>query len=148
MIRGMQLPRLAQVALLASLITACGGAISVLHTKGKPSGDGAAELTLKNSSGRGIQRVHVAKTEVVDKAHAGGISAGTEADQALWGEDQLGNVGIGDGKTWAALHLPPAHYDVLLIADDRREQLVKHLNLQAGGKYVLEIRDAWRQGRD
>ena len=41
-----------------------------------------------------------------------------------------------------------AHYDVLVIAKDHREQLVKHLNIQSGGRYVLEIGDAWSMGRE
>ncbi len=144
----MRLLRLALLALVLTLVAACGGALSVLHTVGKPTGEGPAELTIKNSSGTSINQLYVATTEAVDKARQAGTHPGTEADQALWGEDQLGNAGIAEGSAWTELQLPAGRYDVLVLAADRREQLVKRLNLQAGGHYVLEVRDAWRQGRD
>jgi hypothetical protein len=149
MVPKMRSSRLAVVVAAASFALACGGgALSVLHAKGKPTGDGAAELAITNASGSGIDKLYVAKTEAVDKAREGGASPGSDADQALWGDDQLGNAGIADGSTWKALHLSPARYDVLVIAKDHREQLVKHLNLEGGGRYVLEIRDGWAMGRD
>jgi hypothetical protein len=148
MVCGMRFSFLARLGILLSLAAACGSAASVLHTNGKPSGDGPAELTIKNSSGESINQLYVAKTEAVDKAHEAGVHPGTEADQALWGDDQLGNAGIADGSSWTVLHLPPNRYDVLVLAADRREQLVKRLILQAGGHYVLEIGKAWRQGRN
>ncbi|HET9955307.1 MAG TPA: hypothetical protein VFQ61_12420 [Polyangiaceae bacterium] len=136
-------------AVIALCVSACGGgATSVLHGQGKPTGAGDAELTIKNSSGASVAQLYITKTEVVEQAHKAGVSAGTEADRNLWGADELGNASIGDGSTWSALHLPPARYDVLVVATDHREQLVKRLNLQAGGKYVLELRDAWKRGRD
>jgi len=145
----MRTSRLPLLAAAAALAIACGGgAISVLHAKGKPTGDGAAELAVKNASGTGIEKLYVAKTDAVDKAHEAGASPGSDADQALWGEDRLVSAGIADGAVWAGLHLEPAHYDVLVIAKDHREQLVKHLNLKSGGRYVLEIKDDWTMGRD
>lgn len=119
----------------------------MLHSKGKPTGDGAAELALKNSSGSGIDKVYVAKTEAVDQAHESGVSPGSGADEQLWGDDQLGNAGILEGRTWKALHLAEGRYDVLLVAHDHREQLVKHLDLKSGGRYLLEVNDDWMMGR-
>jgi hypothetical protein len=149
MVSGMRFSRLATLCVFLSFAAACAGSgVSVLRTLGKPSGDGAAELTIKNASGASINQLYVAKTESVDKAREAAAHPGTEADQTLWGDDQLGNAGIADGSSWAQLRLPPDRYDVLVVAADRREQLVKHVNLQAGGHYVLEIREAWRQGRD
>ena len=134
-----------RIALVALALVGCGGGtLSVLHSKGKPSGEGAAELAFKNSSGKHIERLYVAKTAAVDNAHA---SPGSDADEALWGDDQLGNVGIQEGATFKALQLPADHYDVLLVAHDHREQLVKHLDLKSGGRYVLEINDDWAMGR-
>jgi hypothetical protein len=133
-----------RIALVALGLVACGGSLSVLHSKGKPSGEGAAELAIKNSSGEGIEKLYVAKTAAVDNAHA---SPGSGADEALWGDDQLGNAGILDGSTFKALHLAADHYDLLLVAHDHREQLVKHLDLKSGGRYVLEVNDDWAMGR-
>jgi len=133
-----------RIALVALGLVACGGAVSVLHSKGKPSGEGAAELAVKNSSGESIEKLYVAKAAVVDNAHA---SPGSGADEALWGDDQLGNAGIAEGSTFKALHLAADHYDILLVAHDHREQLVKHLDLKSGGRYVLEVNNAWVMGR-
>lgn len=135
------------VGLVLGLVACGGGSLSVLHSKGKPSGEGAAELAVKNSSGEGIEKLYVAKTEAVDRAHEAGNSPGSAADEALWGDDQLGNAGIPDGRTFKSLHLAADHYDVLLVAHDHREQLVKHLDLKSGGRYVLEVNDAWMMGR-
>jgi hypothetical protein len=135
----------ARIALVALALVACGGGtLSVLHSQGKPSGAGGAELAIKNSSGKHIERLYVAKTEAVDKAHS---SPGSDADEALWGDDQLGNVGIAEGTSFKGLQLAPDHYDVLLVAHDHQEQLVKHLDLKSGGRYVLEVNDAWAMGR-
>jgi hypothetical protein len=130
------------------LVSGCGGgALSVLHSRGKPTGDGAAELAVKNASGESIEKLYVAKTEAVDQARETGASPGSAADTALWGDDQLGNAGIAAGSTWKALHLAEARYDLLLVAHDHREQLVKHLDLKSGGRYVLEVNDDWAMGR-
>src|SRR5882672_23897 len=131
-----------RIALVALGLVACGGgSLSVLHAKGKPSGEGAAELAIKNSSGVGIEKLYVAKTEAGDKAREAGASPGSGADEALWGDDQLGNAGISEGTTFKGLHLAADHYDILLVANDHREQLVKHLDLKSGGRYVLEVND-------
>jgi hypothetical protein len=129
----------------STLLFGCGGgAVSVLHSKGKPTGDGAAALSIKNASGQSIEKLFVAKTEAVDQA---GASPGSGADEALWGDDQLGNAGIPEGRTWDGLHLAAEHYDVLVVGHDHREQLVKHLELKSGGRYVLEVKDDWTMGR-
>src|SRR5262245_26741416 len=133
-----------RIALMALGLVACGGSLSVLHSKGKPSGEGAAELAVKNSSGESIEKLYVAKTAAVDNANA---SPGSGADEALWGDDQLGKAGIQDGGTLKALHLSADHYDILLVGHDHREQLVKHLDLKSGGRYVLEVNDDWVMGR-
>jgi len=119
----------------------------VLHKQGKPTGEGPAELAVKNGSGQSIEKLYVAKTDAVDQAREAGYGPGSAADQALWGEDKLGNAGIPEGQTWNGLELLPARYDLLLIGHDRREQLVKHLDLHSGGRYVLEVNDDWTMGR-
>jgi hypothetical protein len=139
--------RLAPIGLALLFALACGGSLSVLHAKGRPKGDGPAHVIVQNSSGVVIEKLYVAKTEAVDRARANGAHPDSEQDQALWGEDQFGNAGLGDGKLYDALNLEADHYDVLVVDHDHREQLVKHLTLKPGGKYVLEIGDAWTQAR-
>ncbi len=140
--------RTAATALALLLLAGCGGGtLSVLHSRGKPTGDGDAEVAIKNSSGNSIEKLYVAKTEAVDHAREAGASPGSSADEALWGDDQLGNAGIPEGSTWKGLHLGAARYDLLLVAHDHREQLVKHVDLKSGGRYVLEVNDDWAMGR-
>jgi hypothetical protein len=132
------------VAAVSFVIGCGGGAVSVLHARGKPTGDGPAQLAIKNASGQSIEKLFVAKTEAVDQA---GAAPGSGADEALWGDDQLGNAGIPEGQTWDGLHLAAEHYDILVVGHDHREQLVKHLDLKSGGRYVLEVKDDWTMGR-
>jgi hypothetical protein len=145
----MLLSRRSAVVLLAtSLLVACGGgAVSVLHARGKPTGEGPARLDVKNGSDVAVERLHVAKTEAVDRARGSGAAPGSDEDTALWGDDQLGNAPIAPGKTFTSLALPEGRYDVLATDHDGREQLVKGLHVKAGGKYVLELRDDWTQAR-
>jgi hypothetical protein len=139
---------LSTMLLLSVPCVACGGgAISVLHAKGKPSGDGPARVDVLNSSGTGIHRLYVAKTETVNKARAAGIQPGSAEDSALWGDDQLGNQGLVEKHTLTITLPEGERYDVLVTDKDNREQLVKGLRVKAGGKYVLEIGDAWAQAR-
>jgi hypothetical protein len=135
--------------LLAALLAAAcgGGTLSVLHSGKRPTGEGPAVVVVRNSSGVGIDRLFVAKTEAVDHARAAGAAPGSSEDAALWGEDQLGNAGIAEGHTFSELKLPEGQFDVLVVDRDHREQLVKHLRLHAGGKYVLEIGTAWAIAR-
>ncbi|HEX7671342.1 MAG TPA: hypothetical protein VF395_17230 [Polyangiaceae bacterium] len=126
---------------------ACGGAMSVLHAKGKASGDGPVRVDVLNSSGVSIEKLYVAKAEAVDKARAGGAIPDSDADIALWGEDRLGNAGLLEGHTFDGLALPEGRWDVLVVDHDHREQLVKHLTIRAGRKYVLEIGTDWTQAR-
>ncbi len=136
------------MGLFFAVAVACGGGtVSVLHSAGKPSGDGPARLTVKNSSGVTIERLYVARTAAVDAAAAAGVKPGSDEDLALWGEDQLGNAGIQAGQTFHGLVFQEARYDFLAVAHDHREQLVKGIELRSGGKYKLEIGDAWAMGR-
>jgi hypothetical protein len=105
---------LALVGALSQAVGCGGGAVSVLQTKTKPTGQGMAELALVNSSGTTVAQLYVAPSESVDRAREAGAQPGSEADKTLWGADQLGNASIGEGSTWQALQLPPALYDVLL----------------------------------
>ena len=61
---------------------------------------------------------------------------GSSDDATLWGEDQLGNAPLADGKTFTALKLAPGRYDVLVVDPDGREQLVRGLALKAGGEVL------------
>ena len=126
---------------------ACGGTLSVLHAKGKASGDGPVRVDVLNSSGVTIEKLYVAKTEAVDRARAAGAAPDSEGDAALWGDDRLDNAGLMEGHTFDGLAVPEGRWDVLAVDHDHREQLVKHLTLHGGRKYVLEIGTAWTQAR-
>jgi len=138
---------LAALALLVSLLAACGGSMSVLHAKGKPTGGGPALVTVLNSSGTTIDKLFVAKTEDIDKARAAHVDPGSADDLALWGEDELDKSGIEEGKAYNHLKLAEGRYDVLVIDKGGREQLVKGLRMKPGGRYVLEIGSDWTLGR-
>ena len=134
-------------SVLAFAVGCGGGTLSVLHAKGRASGDGPVRVDVLNSSGVAIERLFVAKTEDVNRARAAGASPDSEADVALWGEDRLGNAGLVEGHTFNELALPDGQYDVLTVDHDHREQLVEHLRVRAGRKYVLEIGTGWTQAR-
>lgn len=136
------------LALPLVLATACGGSLSVLHAQGKATtGDGTARVDVLNSSGVAIEKLHVAKTETVDHARAAGVTPGSAEDEALWGDDRFGNAGLLEGHTFGSLMLPDGRYDVLVVDHDQREQLVKHLTVKGGRRYVLEIGTAWTMAR-
>src|ERR1041385_4387094 len=90
---------------IASLVIACGGSVSVLHAKGKPTGTGSAAMLVLNSSGTTIQELYVARTEDVNKAKAAHVEPGSADDRTMWGEDKLDNAGLGEGKTFDELKL-------------------------------------------
>jgi hypothetical protein len=142
------LGRLATSLALSLAAAGCaGGTASVLHAKGLPKGDGPARMEVKNSSGVSIQKLFVAKTEAVDRARTKGVAPDSAEDAAVFGDDQLGNAALVHGHTLPALELPAGSYDVIVVDPDQREQLVKALRLQAGGRYTLEIGSKWSQAR-
>jgi hypothetical protein len=141
------LHRLVLVVLSAVLLAACGGSVSVLHAKGKPTGSGPAFVTVLNSSGTEIDKLFVAKTADVDKARAAHVDPGSADDLAMWGEDELDKYGLNEGKAYNALKLNEGRYDVLVIDKGGREQLVKGLKLKAGARYVLEIGSDWTMAK-
>ena len=142
------LRRLAAFLALSLAAAGCGGGtISVLHAKGKPKGDGPAHIEVKNASGVSIQKLFVAKTEDVDRARVKGIAPGSSEDEAVFGDDELGNAALLNGHALRALELPEGRYDVLVVDPEHREQLVKGLPVQAGGEYTLEIRSNWTRPR-
>jgi len=145
----MPFPRILRLfALLATIaVTACGGSISVLHARGKPTGSGTAAVKVLNSSGTTIDKLYVAKTEDVNKARAAGAHPGSAEDDALWGEDELDRSGLDEGKSFDDLKLPEGRYDVLVVDKNGREQLIKSLRLQSGGRYVLEVGTDWTMER-
>ena len=128
-------------------VTACGGTLSTLRKMGPPKGNGPARVELLNTSGATIGRAYVALTRDVDRASAAKVQPGSAEDIELWGEDLLGRESLLDGSAVELITLQPDRYDVLLLAADRREQLVKGLKLQPGQRYVLEVGSAWRIGR-
>jgi hypothetical protein len=135
------------VALAPAVLGACGGSISVLHARGRPSGDGPGTVEVKNSSGVTVQRLFIAKTEDVNRARAGGVQPDSAEDQELFGDDRLDNAGLIDGHSFPGVTLPAGRYDFLVVDPDQREQLIKGLKISAGGKYVLEVGSDWTQAR-
>jgi hypothetical protein len=135
------------ISLAPAVLTACGGSVSILHARGKPSGDGPGTVDVKNSSGVTIQKMYVAKTEAVNQARAKGVQPDSAEDQELFGDDRLDNAGLIDGHTFTGIALPAGRYDFLVIDPDQREQLVKGLKIAAGGKYTLEVGTDWTQAR-
>ena len=131
--------------ILAPLLAACGGSVSVLHAKGASQGHGAA-VTVMNTSGTRVERLHVASTERVDRARASGVAPGSAEDDALWGNDLLDRAGLAENSTFP-VELEPGRYDVLAVDHDGREELVKGLRLSAGRKYVLELGSDFRMAR-
>jgi hypothetical protein len=132
--------------MVVSLVIAC-GSMSVLHAKGKPTGSGSAAMLVLNSSGTTIQELYVARTEDVNKARAAHVEPGSADDRTLWGEDKLDRAPLDEGKTFDELKLAEGRYDVLVVDKGGREQLIKALRLQPGGRYTLEIGSDWTMGR-
>jgi hypothetical protein len=133
-------------ALISCVAIACGGgAISVLHAKGRSSSSAAA-VTVSNTSGATIDHLFIAKTEAVDKARQAGVAPGSPEDSDLWGEDQLGSADLSENSVFP-ISLPEGRYDVLVVDKDRREELVKGLKLAAGRKYVLDVGTDWQLAR-
>jgi hypothetical protein len=143
------MPLLARITVVFALaVAACGGSsISVLHAVGKPTGEGAARVRVKNASGVTIEKLYVAKAAQAEASSALAADPGSPEGSAVWGDDQLDNAALADGRTFDALALAEDRYDVLVFDHDRREQLVKGISVRAGGKYLLEIRDDWAIAR-
>src|ERR1041385_8551974 len=143
----LRLPDLRVLVLVATVLTGCGGSISVLHAKGKPTGNGTAAVLVLNSSGTTIDKLYDAKTEDVNIARAAGAHPGSADDDALWGDDELGRSGLDEGKTFDEIKLPEGRYDVLVVDKGGREQLIKNLRIQSGGRYTLEIGTDWTMAK-
>jgi hypothetical protein len=114
---------------------------------GKPSGAGPAVLELTNQSGVSISSAYVAKTADVERARQAGATPGSPEDIELWGEDLLGRESLREGSSVPLGEWPAGRYDALLVDPNGREQLVKSLRLQPGGRYVLEAGSGWRLAR-
>jgi hypothetical protein len=133
---------------LFGVLAACGGAVSTLHAKGKPSGNGPPHLDILNHTDVSIERLHIAETEAVDRARAQGVAPGSDGDRELWGPNLVETAALGPGKSFTVTDARSGRYDVLVLDSDEREQLVKGLKLAPGGKYVLElVDDGWQLPR-
>lgn len=136
------------VFLFATFLAACGGAVSTLHAKGKPTGDGPPQWDIQNHTDVSIERLHVAETEAVDRARAHGTPPGSEEDKELWGPNLIETAALTPGHSFTVPDARSGRYDVLVVDPDGREQLVKGLKLAPGGKYVLELVDeGWQLPR-
>jgi hypothetical protein len=123
----------------------CGGSISRLNTVQQPTGSGAIDFRVQNGTDVAVNNLHMAKTEVVDKALAAKIEPGSPDEAELWGPDLLSGAALERGGR-QQIHVPePGRWDVRAVDRDGRYQHVTGLKLGAGGKYILELGDGgWR----
>ena len=136
------------IALAGLLASACGGSSSTLHHLGAPKGSGPIDFQIENRSDRIVNNLFLAKTTAVRAAGPQAFESGSDAQQRLWGEDQLvGSALEIAGKVRVPI-TEPGRYDVRAVARDGLEQHVAGLDLKAGGRYVLELHDgSWRRPR-
>ena len=72
------------------------------------------------------------------------IDPNSPEGDALWGPDLSGRA-IGTGQSQPIKVPEPGNWDARAVDRDGREQLITHLHLGAGGKYILELNDGgWR----
>lgn len=135
---------LGSVAALAASLAACGGPSTRLVTVKAPSGSGHIDFSVKNLTDVPINTFYLAKTERIDAAGPNGVDPTSPEGQAIWGADLSGNA-IGVGQTQAIGVPAPGNWDARAVDRDGREQLITHLHLGAGGKYILELYESgWR----
>jgi len=140
------LPRRAALIglLLLLLAVACGGTPTRLVTVRTPTGSGPIDFTVKNLSSASINTFYLAKTERVNATGKQRIDPNTPEGDELWGPD-LGGRAIGTGESQAIKVSEPGNWDARAVDRDGREQLITHLHLGAGGRYILELYDGgWR----
>jgi hypothetical protein len=132
------------IGFLLLFFVACGGASTRLVTVRPPTGSGSIDFTVKNLSSAGINTFHLAKTEKVNATGKEHVSPHTPEGEALWGPDLLG-AAIGHGQSQPVKVSEPGNWDARAVDRDGREQLITHLHLGAGGRYILELYDGgWR----
>ena len=132
------------IGLLLLFFVACGGPSTRLVTVRPPTGNGAIDFTVKNLSSAGINTFHLAKTEKVNATGREHVSPTTPEGEALWGPDLLGSA-IGKGQSQPVKVPEDGNWDARAVDRDGREQLITHLHLGAGGRYILELYDGgWR----
>jgi hypothetical protein len=133
--------RLLLVGLLAA---ACGGPATRLVTVRSATGQGAVDFSVKNLTSVPINTFYLAKTEQVEAHGEHKVDANTPESEALWGPDLTGGA-IPVGKAQSITVSSPGHWDARAVDRDGREQLITHLHLDAGGKYILELYEGnWR----
>lgn len=127
--------------------TACGGAPASLTKLGAPTGNGPAEVEIVNGSGEQISNLYLALSSSVKKARLQGVEPGSPGDIELWGEDLLGQAGLRKDSSFRVSELVPDRYDVLVTDPAGREQLIRGLKLEPGGRYRLKLTDRWQRRR-
>jgi hypothetical protein len=140
------LPRRATLIGLVLLVVAvaCGGPSTRLVTVRTPTGSGSIDFTVKNLSSAAINTFYLAKTERVNATGKERVDPNSPEGDALWGPDLSGRA-IGTGQSQPIPVPEPGNWDARAVDRDGREQLITHLHLGAGGKYILELNDGgWR----
>ena len=134
---------LRRLLLIALLLVACGGPATRLVTVNVGKGDGPIDFSVKNLTDVPINTFYMAKTERVTAA-GNTIDPNTPAGDELWGPDISGQA-IPVGKSQSINVPSPGNWDARAVDRDGREQLITHLRLAAGGKYILELYEGnWR----
>jgi hypothetical protein len=132
-----------RLLLLGLVALACGGPATRLVTVKAGQGSGPIDFTLKNLSDTPINTFYLAKTERVT-AKGNAFDPNTQEGAELWGPDLSGHA-IPVGQTQSISVPSPGNWDARAVDRDGREQLVTHLRLAAGGKYILELYEGnWR----
>ncbi|MFO7177093.1 MAG: hypothetical protein DIU78_000200 [Pseudomonadota bacterium] len=126
----------------AVLAAACGGPSSRLITVRSPTGSGPVTFEVKNNTDVPINELYMADSAAVEAAKR--VDPNSPEGHAIWGADRL-TAAIPTGVRVEISVDRPGRYDVRALDRDRREQHVARLNLQAGGRYILELNEGgWR----
>jgi hypothetical protein len=126
------------------LVAGCGGTSTRLVTVRSGTGSGPIDFSVKNLSDVPINTFYLAKTERVEATGKERIEPNSPEGDELWGPDLSGHA-IPTGGTQAIPVASPGNWDARAVDRDGREQLITHLRLAAGGKYILELYDGnWR----
>jgi hypothetical protein len=133
-----------RAVLIAVVALGCGGPATRLVTVKAGQGAGAIDFSVKNLTDVPINTFYLAKTERVTATGQNRVDPNTPEGDALWGPDLSGQA-IPVGQSQPIKVPSPGNWDARAVDRDGREQLVTHLHLAAGGKYILELYEGnWR----
>ncbi len=130
--------------LLSLFALGCGGPGTRLVTVKAGTGSGPIDFRVKNLTDVAINTFYLAKTERVTGTGKERVEPNSPEGDALWGPDLSGQA-IPRGESQPIPVPSPGNWDARAVDRDGREQLITHLRLAAGGKYILELYEGnWR----